>query len=358
MPERLTAEQWNRTLLHRQHLLERVRDDAIEVIDRCVGLQSQDPQAPFFALAARIADFDPAELDDLLTEREVVRMALQRGTLFTMDALDSRWIRAAIQPALESSIARNHHAGLGGASLEAVVETACGLLDGAGDAGVSAALLNSTLAAAWPEASAAALSAVVRNRLPLVQVPPRGLWRQSGGVTLARLDAWIGAGEPAVDGEEARKDLIRIYLRGFGPATTAAVAAWSGLSGLGPLLEKMAADWELVKLIGPAGQQLYDLEGLSIADPSGPVPVRLIAPYDGVLVANADRDRIADSDVYRATITVNGHSPGFLLVEGRLAGTWRRGGSEIELVQLVDLTPRQRADVEREVELLRSFVVR
>ena len=31
--------QWNRTLLSRQHLLTRVDEDAVEVLDRCVGLQ-------------------------------------------------------------------------------------------------------------------------------------------------------------------------------------------------------------------------------------------------------------------------------------------------------------------------------
>lgn len=355
MPDQLTAEQWNRTLLERQHLLDRVAEDAIEVIDRCVGLQAQDPQAPFFALASRVDDFDPAELDDLLTERDVVRMALQRGTLFAMDALDARWIRAAVQSSLEESTARTHGAGLGAAEPGAVMETARGLFTELGDAGVPVASLRTALAEAWPSSSLEALVAVVRAGLPLVQLPPRGLWRRSGGPVLALLDEWIGAGEPAVSGDEARKDLIRMYLRGFGPASAAACAAWSGLTGLSPLLEAMEADWELVALTGPGGQRLYDLEGLSIADPSTPAPVRLIAPYDGVLVANADRDRIADRAVYRATVTANGRSPGFVLVDGRLAGTWRLTDAGVELAELVDLTPRQRADVEREADVLRAF---
>ncbi|MFZ2510253.1 MAG: winged helix DNA-binding domain-containing protein [Gordonia sp. (in: high G+C Gram-positive bacteria)] len=356
MPEQITVEQWNRTLLERQHLLDRVGDDAIEVIDRCVGLQAQDPQAPFFALASRVDGFAPAELDALLSEREVVRMVLQRGTLFAMDALDARWIRAAVQPAIEASTLRTHRAGLGEVEPGAVAETARGLFVAAGDSGVSVAALRLALARAWPTSSIEALAAVVRAWLPLVQLPPRGLWRQSGGPTLALLDDWIGAGEPAVDGEEARKDLIRMYLRGYGPASGAAIAAWSGLTGLGPLLEAMEADWELAALTGPAGQRLYDLEGLSIADPSAPAPVRLLAPYDGFLVANADRERVADAAVYRATVTRNGRSPGFVLVDGRLVGTWRLTDGGVELAELVDLAPRQRAAVESEVAALTAFV--
>lgn len=55
----ISLRQWSRTLLERQHLIERVDEDAVEVVDRCVGLQSQDPQAAFYALASRIEDFDP-----------------------------------------------------------------------------------------------------------------------------------------------------------------------------------------------------------------------------------------------------------------------------------------------------------
>lgn len=98
----ISLRQWNRTLLERQHLIERVDEDAVEVVDRCVGLQSQDPQAAFYALASRIEDFDPAELDSLIQDRSMVRMALQWGTVFLMDALDARWIRALLSPTLIS----------------------------------------------------------------------------------------------------------------------------------------------------------------------------------------------------------------------------------------------------------------
>ncbi|NED62875.1 winged helix DNA-binding domain-containing protein, partial [Streptomyces sp. SID10244] len=72
---------------------------------RCVGLQAQDPTAPFFGLWSRIDDFDPVELDGLLTDREVVRMALLRSTVFLIDAEDARWIRPIAQPLLDTEVA-------------------------------------------------------------------------------------------------------------------------------------------------------------------------------------------------------------------------------------------------------------
>lgn len=356
MPETIDAGQWNRTLLARQHLLDRVDEEAVEVLDRCVGLQSQDPQAPFVGLWSRIAGFDPAEVDELLVDRELVRMALQRGTVFLMDGLDARWIRTAVQPVLEAGLRQNHLRRLS-ADPAQVVEVALSAF-GATEEALPSARIRELLAAQWPDDPAEALAAVVRARLPLVQVPPRGLWRHSGGLSYRLLDDWIGPGEPAVTGDEAGKDLIRMYLRGYGPATAGALGVWSGLTGLSGLLREMADDWELVELTGPDGQALYDLDGLPIVDGATPAPVRLIAPYDNVLVANGDRDRLADAALYRATVTPNGRSPGFVLADGRLAGTWAREADRVVLTQLRDLSAAERSAAEGEARRLEDFLAR
>ena len=353
----LSREQWNRTLLQRQHLLERVDEDAVEVIDRCVGLQSQDPQAAFFGLWSRVRDFDPGELDSLIENREVVRMALQRGTVFAMDGLDARWIRAAVQPVLDAEFPARRKV-LGDVSIDDVVAAGRDLLPPETgdeldlDQAVPGSVLRGGLAERWPDVPPEALTAVVRAALPLVQVPPRGLWRRSGAPRYLTLDQWIGEGEPAVDGKEALADLVRMYLRGFGPATRGALNTWSGLTGMGALLDEMEADWELEKLTGPDGQELFDLEGLPIADGGEPAPVRLIAPFDNVLVANGDRGRVADPGLYARTVTKNGRSPGFVLIDGWLAGTWRLDGDEVAVTELRDLDPVERAAVDDEAALL------
>ncbi|EGD54145.1 winged helix DNA-binding domain-containing protein [Gordonia neofelifaecis] len=350
MTESISLRQWNRTLLTRQHLTQRVDEDAIEVIDRCVGLQSQDPQAAFFGLASRIEDFDPAELDGLLENRDVVRIALQRGTVFLMDALDARWMRASLTPMMISG-ARHHARRLVGVSVPEVAAAGAEIVGGA-QAPVTAAELRAALAERWPGEPAEAMAAVVRASTPLVQTPPRGLWRRSGGPAFVLLDEWIGAGEPAVTGDDAVRELIRLYLRGFGPSTVAAVQTWSGLRGLRPVMEAMEADWELYRLLGPGGEKLYDLEGLRPADGSAAVPVRLVAPFDNVLFTAADRVRIADPEVYARTVTPNGQSPGFVLVDGRLAGTWKIVDRRVELTELVDLQPRERRECEIEARRL------
>ncbi len=353
MTERITARQANRTLLARQHLTQRVDEDAIEVIDRIVGMQSQDPSSAFYGLASRIAGFEPDELDALLNEREVVRIALLRNTVFLIDGEDARWIRALAQDAIDAGVRANRRHDLASSTPDRVVADAAELLAGRA---LGLAELKEALQRRHPDENPATLATHARCGLPLVQVPPRGLWRRGGAPTYQLLDDWIGPGEPAVVGDEARKELIRLYLRGFGPASAKAISTWSGLTRLQPILNAMVDDWELERLEGPSGEVLFDLDGLGLADPDTPAPVRLVGPFDHVLVAQADRYRIADKDFFERTVTPNGRSPGFVLVDGWLAGTWRLAGCDGVDVELFGtVTKTQRAELDDEIELLRAF---
>ena len=79
----------NRTLLGRQLLLERVDRPIVEVIEHLVALQAQEPIDPYVALWSRLAPFDPAELNDMIADRRLVRMGSLRTTLHLMTAEDA-----------------------------------------------------------------------------------------------------------------------------------------------------------------------------------------------------------------------------------------------------------------------------
>ena len=75
-----------------------------------------------------------------------------------------------------------------------------------------------------------------------------------------------------------------------------------------------------------------------------------------VAQAPADRIRIADPGLYAATVTRNGRSPGFVLVDGRLAGTWRIADRSVDVDYLTDVGPAQRREVDQEAQRLTAFV--
>jgi hypothetical protein len=212
-----------------------------------------------------------------------------------------------------------HGRPLSAVDVTAVVDAAKRLLDA--DA-LTPGEIGARLAEQWPGTPPGSLAEAARSLLPLVQVPPRALWQRSGQVRLATATAWLGKprGKPlTID------DLVVRYLAAFGPASTADVQTWSGLSRLGEVVERL--DPRLVKLKSEGGQTLYDIPDASRPDPDTPAPVRLVAPFDNILLSHANRTRvISDEHRKRLFSGKNGVFPGTVLVDGFVAGTWELAG--------------------------------
>ena len=72
-----------------------------DALEHLVGLQAQVPRVPHLALWDRLTDYDPAELDGLMTSRAVVRTQLMRTTIHTVTAADALALRPLLQPVLD-----------------------------------------------------------------------------------------------------------------------------------------------------------------------------------------------------------------------------------------------------------------
>ena len=91
------------------------------------------------------------------------------------------------------------------------------------------------------------------------------------------------------------------------------------------MIERLST--RLVTFKSERGQALYDLPNAPRPDPDTPVPVRLVAPFDNILLSHAERNRII-SDEHRKRLFSgkNGVFPGTVLVDGFVAGTWELVG--------------------------------
>lgn len=223
-----------RATLARQLLLERSAMAPLEAVAHLVGMQAQEPLHPYLGLWSRLRGFRPEELARLLVEREVVRIVVMRGTVHLVTAEDAHGLRALTQPVLDAEIA--HHPEfaprLRGLDLAAPMAAARELLARPH----TTPALRAALSARFPDGPAPALAYAARCLLPLVQVPPRGVWGERGAVTLATAEAWIGppkAPLPTIDAVVLRS------LGAFGPASVADVATWSCLTGLREVLERL-----------------------------------------------------------------------------------------------------------------------
>ena len=315
----LSQRELNRATLARQLLLQRSPMRALDAIEHLVGMQAQAPFAPYYGLWSRLDGFTGDELSDMLTSRTAVRIVLMRGTIHLVTAKDCHQLRPLVQPALDRMLRANstHGKALASIDVDAVVNAARLLLDAEA---LTPGEIGARLAEQWPDTPPGSLAEAARSLLPLVQVPPRALWQRSGQVRLTTATAWLGT--PRGKSLTIDQAVLR-YVAAFGPASAADVQTWSGLTRLGEVLERL----ELMRFKTKGGQTLYDLPDAPRPAADVPAPLRLVAPFDNILLSHADRSRVI-SDEHRKQLFSgkNGVFPGTVLVDGFVAGTWELVG--------------------------------
>lgn len=314
--------------LARSHLLDPApRSNLVDVV-RDVGLiQAQVLSAAELGLAMRVREATAAHVrKELYQRRTLVKTWSLRGTLHLVPAVDlPLWAAAAAgeEPYWES---RDWLA-----SRDMTVKEAAALFDAIGAVLEGRCLTRTELSdeierrlgrryerlrSGWGELlQPAALMGT------LCFGPPRG-----GNVTFVRADEWIG-GWSAADPDEARREVLRRYLRTFGPAKPADFARWSGFGN--PAAKELfaAAELELVEVEGTRVWLAVGDDGDFDADPRG---IRLLPQYDTYVIGFRPREPLVPEPVNERIKqdpkgrfeTVTGMAT--LVVDGVVSGLWRR----------------------------------
>ncbi|WP_328614146.1 winged helix DNA-binding domain-containing protein [Amycolatopsis sp. NBC_00355] len=336
----------NRATLERQLLLRHAKMSARDAVEHLAGLQAQAPFPPYYALWARLHGFRPVDLAELLESRQVVRIALMRGTVHLVTAADALAWRPVVQLLYDRDLKQNtlHAQALAGLDHDVVAAAARELLL---DAPLSSTALGAELARRWPDVPTASLTHLARGRLPLVQIPPRAIWGKAGQATYACLDEWVASPLPP----PSPAALIARYLRAFGPATVADVQTWAGLTRLG----EVAAGMDLRRYRDPDGRELLDLPELTVPEEDVPTPARLLGPFDQTILSYADRTRVISDEHRKRVITQNGLVKGTLLAGGYVRGFWELKASR--KAAAVELTPFEKLP-KRDLQALESAAAR
>lgn len=338
----------NRALLTRQLLLARAPRAALEVVTHLVGLQAQEPQDPYVGLWARIEGFDPAELATAVAEGAAVRIALQRSTIHLVTAADCVALRPVLAPVLERMARSAFGRRLAGVDRAELAAAARELVDGQPR---TFGELGRLLRERWPDRDEIALAQTARALLPLVQLPPRGVWGRSGAARHGLAEAYLGR---AMGTDAAPDGLVLRYLAAFGPASVADVQNWSGLTRLAEVIDRLRPG--LCAERAEDGRELLDLPDGPRPDPDVPAPVRFLPQFDNVLLGHADRGRIVPATA-AALFDARFHwSP--VLVDGMLRGSWRVDRTAGVLhVRAPRLSRAERAEVRAEGGALLGLLV-
>ena len=364
MTHRLSPRALNRAALRRQLLLGRAPLTALQAVGHLAGLQAQAPLAPYVGLWTRLAGFRHEELKELITERAVLRAHLMRNTVHLVDAGDYLRFRPLYQPVLARHLAGNFGKNLIGVDLAELAAVAADLL---GQTPLTRVELGARLAPRWPDHDPASLAYAASHLLPLVQVPPRGLWGEPNHRAAFFLaSAWLADRDssaspsppPGLDPTSMMQStmleqLVLRYLAAYGPASVADAQAWSGLSRLREVTDRLGS--RLRAFTGPDGADLLDLPDAPRPDPDVPAPPRFLPEYDNLLLSYAERSRVIP---HRRPVPLppgHGATVGTLLIDGLWQADWKISQGVLEIEPFISLGPADRDAVAAEGERLLGF---
>ncbi|WP_408896016.1 winged helix DNA-binding domain-containing protein [Nocardioides sp. R1-1] len=340
---RYSRRRLNRTLLLRQHLLERVAMAPDAMVRHLVGLQAQEALPPYLSLAARLTELDPYDVSAAIEDGRLVRVLSLRDTVHLHLPEDAVTLPVWAAPVRERELKASQTIGTArevdrDAFSAAVHEL---LADGP----LPQRRLGAALAERFPSYTATQLGQVARVSEVLAQLPPRGCWKPTGSTAVVYdlAEHWTGLplAEPDVP------ELVRRYLRAFGPGTAADVTAWSGITRLGPVVKAMD-DLEVHE--DEDGKVLYDVTDAPVAEEDAPAPVRLFGTYDNLWLSHAARDRVMAPEHRRLWMGLNGAQAMSIHVDGWFAGLWRIEEGRVLIVELVrELSRSERAGLEEEI---------
>lgn len=323
----------------------------MDALEHVVGMQAQAPNPPYLGLWTRLDGFALADLATLVRERKAVRIALMRSTIFLVTARDALRLRPVLHAELLRWGTSLHRKGLEGVDVNALAAADRALVE---EAPRTWAELGPMLSERWPSADRTALVGMARTILPLVQIPPRGIWGESGPAAHTTAEQWLGQPLAA---EIAPDDMVMRYLAAFGPASVRDAQHWCGLKRLNAVMVRLRP--RLVTFRDENGIELFDLPDAPRPDEDTPAPVRFLPEFDNVLLSHADRARIiSESDRVRL-FTVNGIIRASILVDGFVRGMWTiertRDTAALVIDPFVPLAPADRRALEEEGERLVRF---
>ncbi len=317
----------------------------VDVAERLLAVQGQDPRGARLAVRARTAGLSAADVDRELTEeRSLLITWLNRGTLHLVRSEDYPLLQALTTPPLLTSCTRRlRQEGVSEKAAERAVETIERSL--AEEGPLSGPQLKERLEAAkLRTAGQAFIHLMFLSALRGITVRGPMVGKQHAYVLV---HDWLGPQQP-VDRDKALAELARRYLAGHGPADDRDLARWAGL----PLRDARAG-------LGAIASELVEREDglvdLAKRPPGEPLPApRLLGAFDPLLLGWTSREEVVGP--HKLLVTINGIFRPFALVDGRAVATWRYAGGKVTIEYLGKVTKKAAAALQADAAAVERFL--
>jgi hypothetical protein len=294
----------------------------VDVVERLLAVQGQDPRGARLAVRARTTRLSAADVDRALTQdRSLLITWLNRGTLHLIRSEDYWWLhRLTARPQFQIGCRRIlARFGVTAALADDGVDVVARALAADGPL-TRAQLADRIKASGVPADGGAALHVLMLASLRGIAVRGPMIGAQHAYV---HVRSWLGDSPPEPEPDRALGWLARRYLAGHGPASERDLAKWAGLP----------VTWARRGLTTIAAELRDRPDGLAelAAGPgsAGPPQPRLLGAYDPVLLGWASRDLVLAG--HQEIVTVNGLFRPFALVAGQAAGIWAYQDGQVVL---------------------------
>ena len=277
-------------------------------------MQAQAPLAPYVGLWSRLVGFDAAELAGALVERRVVRASLMRSTIHLVTADDALAIRPLVQPVLDRGFRASPFArDLAGVDIAELLAIGRGSSTSGRAPGPRSGAASPTR---WPERPPDSLVYAVTYLVPVVQVPPRGVWGRTGPPAWTTMEAWLGR-----PGRRAAPRSTSWSSATWPPSGRR--RSWTSRPGRpDPAARgRRAAPAEAGGAPRrPRSRAVRRRRTRRARTPDVPAPPRFLPEYDNVLIGHADRSRIIPPGRRIPLPPGDGATRGTVLLDGMFAG--------------------------------------
>ncbi|CAN5799019.1 winged helix DNA-binding domain-containing protein [soil metagenome] len=362
-----------RARLARRHFLSAPAADVpiAEMTASLIGWHATDPATPYLSLWARRPGFAIADLDaEVYERRALVKQLAMRRTLWLITSPDL----AVVQTGASDRVAANERRRLiadveksgvaadGARWLEVASTAVLDHLARHGEAGTT------QLRTALPELAgtydpapgktwggighvAPRVMTVLSVSGAIVRGPNAGSWVTSRPQWVRTAD-WLGP-VAQVPAEQARDELVRTWLRAFGPASLADLKWWFGST--------LTAKRSALSAVGAVEVDLHGTPGYALPDDLEPEPaaepwVALLPSLDVTTMGWFERDWYLGG--HRSQVfDTNGNAGPTVWCDGRVVGAWNQDAdARVQLLLLEDPGAWARKALQRNADDLTGWL--
>jgi hypothetical protein len=282
------------------------------------AMQAQDPEMSKWAIGTRLAHTTAAEVQAAIDRAEIVRTHLLRPTWHLVAAQDVRWMLEFTAPHISASLTASHRAL--GLTARAVSRTN--------------AIIEKSLTGGRCLPRRELLDELRKNRIPvggyraghiLLRAELDGVIcsgpANEGKPTYALLDERVPGGK-SLRGDRALKELAGKYFTSRSPATLGDFMWWSGLPAA--TARRALEMTETMPVEATAGSRTYWIAGSRARHVSVKDAVHVLPAFDEFLISYKDRSAVLPAGRYAKVVSSNGIFRPVIVVDGLVAGLWKR----------------------------------